>query len=240
MKKLLLLLSLIAQSFSTLADGHHLMDFTLSDFCYTQPNVQYRDGAYYFPNQSVGITDTSICVYKDEYGQYSSKGNIVRGFFDGLWTGWTRNGEIWLESYYINRKVVPIVCREDLLEFDNDETYYDSYDNLFTGYNRCRNENKTRIEGEIINGKREGAWSVYIPSSKDFIYANYLNGKFNGEVEKGYYGDSSNNDSFVEIITISNENYKNGKCISSNVRNLENNGYVPCSRKDVDTATTIM
>jgi len=218
MKKLLLLFSTLALSFPTLADNHHLRDFSLSEFCYEQPNVQYRDGAYYLPNQSAGITAPSICVYKDAYGQYSSKGNIVRGYFDGLWTGWERNGKVWLETYYINRTVVPIVCREDLLDFDNDETYYDSYDNPFTGYNRCRNEkNKTRITGEIINGKREGSWSVYIPSSKDFINANYLNGKFNGEVEKGYYGDSSNNDSFVEVITTSNETFKDGELVLSGI-----------------------
>ena len=144
MKKLLLL-SLLATSFSTFADGHHLRDFSLSDFCYQQPNVQNRDGVYYFPNQSVGITDTSICVYKDAFGQYASKGNIVRGVFDGLWTGWTRNGEIWLESYYINGKVVPIVCRDDLLEFDKDETYFDLYDEPLTGYNRCTDGEKANI-----------------------------------------------------------------------------------------------
>jgi len=237
MKKLLLL-SLIASSFSTLADGHHLMDFTLSDFCYTQPNVQYRDGAYYFPNQSVGITDTSICVYKDEYGQYSSKGNIVRGFFDGLWTGWTRNGEIWLESYYINRKVVPIVCRDDLLEFDKDETYYDSYNNLFTGYNRCSDEDRASIKGEIINGKREGFWSAKV--NRYYIDANYKNGKFDGLVQESLQDEFSTTKGFgPTIYPKTDENYKNGKCISSNIRNLENNGYAPCSRKDVDT-TTIM
>ena len=176
MKKLLLLLFLILASFSTFADGHHLRDFTLSDFCYEQPNVQNRSGVYYFPNKSVGITDTSICVYKDSFGQYSSKGIIVRGVFDGLWTGWTRNGEIWLESYYINGKVVPIVCRDDLLEFDKDDTYFDLYDEPLTGYNRCTDGEKANITGEIINGKREGAWSIFIHSNKKFIKANYLNG----------------------------------------------------------------
>lgn len=216
MRKILLIFALIL-SFSALADEHHPRDFSLSDFCYEQPNVQYRDGVYYFPNQSVGITATSVCVYKDAYGQYSSKGNIVRGYFDGLWTGWEKNGKMWLETYYINRKVVPITCRDDLLDFDNDETYYDSYNNLFTGYNRCTDENKARITGEIINGKREGAWSIYYPSNGDYILARYLNGIFNGEVEKGYYENSISNDGFREAVITSSETFKDGELVLSDV-----------------------
>ena len=66
MKKLLILL--FSTSFSTFAGSQ--LDFTLSDFCYQQPNVQDRGGVYYFPNEEVGITDSSLCVYKDLYGQY--------------------------------------------------------------------------------------------------------------------------------------------------------------------------
>ena len=78
MKKLLLLL-LLSTSFPTFANkvfniddyvDYVDLDFTLSDFCYLQPNVQDRGGVYYFPNEEVGITDSSLCVYKDLYGQY--------------------------------------------------------------------------------------------------------------------------------------------------------------------------
>ena len=76
MKRLLLTL-LLTSSFSTFADSH--LDFTLSDFCYLQPGIQDRGGVYYFPNEEMGITATSICVYKDAYGQYASKGELKNG-----------------------------------------------------------------------------------------------------------------------------------------------------------------
>jgi len=61
MKKLLILL-LLSTSFSTFANSH--LDFSLSDFCYMMPKVQDRGGVYYFPNEEVGITAGSLCVYK--------------------------------------------------------------------------------------------------------------------------------------------------------------------------------
>ena len=69
MKKLFLLLILSLSFIGSGVAGSQL-DFTLSDFCYQQPNVQDRGGVYYFPNEEVGITDSSLCVYKDLYGQY--------------------------------------------------------------------------------------------------------------------------------------------------------------------------
>ena len=76
MKKLLLLL-ILSTSLSTFAEEYfdvvkylemQKLDFTLSDFCYLQPDVQERfkdgnlySGTYYFPNQETGITATSIC-----------------------------------------------------------------------------------------------------------------------------------------------------------------------------------
>jgi len=214
MKKLLLLL-LLSTNLSTFADGHHLMDFTLSDFCYTQPNVQYRDGVYYFPNQSVGITDTSICVYKDAYGQYSSKGNIVKGYFDGHWKGWTRNGEMWLETYYINRKVVPIVCRDDLIEFFEDETYYDEYGEPLTAFNRCDSEALGMIAGkgaEIINGKREGYWGVHFGDR--VIELNYVNGILNGKVTDTYIGEVHKTTGFRPVLQEFAKMYKDGELVS--------------------------
>lgn len=97
MKKLLILL-LLSISLSAFAGSQ--LDFTLSDFCYKQPNVQKREGVYYFPNKEVGISATSICVYKDSYGQYESKGNLVNGTLDGKWTLWRENGQIQIEANY--------------------------------------------------------------------------------------------------------------------------------------------
>ena len=98
MKKLIPFL--IAFNFSTFAHSH--LDFNLSDFCIEQPNVQYRGGIYYFPNEEVGITATSICVHKDAYGQYESKGELNDGKFDGKRTFWCADGKKKNEINYVN------------------------------------------------------------------------------------------------------------------------------------------
>ncbi len=103
MKKLFLLLILSLSFIGSGVAGSQL-DFTLSDFCYQQPGVQEREGVYYFPNKEVGITATSICVYKDSYGQYESKGNLVNGKLDGKWTLWRENGQIQIEANYKDGK----------------------------------------------------------------------------------------------------------------------------------------
>ena len=103
MKKLLILL-LLSTSLSTFG-GFHL-DFSLSDFCHQQPGVQDREGVYYFPNQEIGITATSVCVYKDAFGQYSSKGELINGKKDGKWIYWHVNGQKDEEVNYKDGKEV--------------------------------------------------------------------------------------------------------------------------------------
>ena len=62
-----------------IADSY--LDFSLSDFCYLHPGVQERGGVYYFPNEDVGISATSICVFKNAYGQFRSKGELNKWHF---------------------------------------------------------------------------------------------------------------------------------------------------------------
>ena len=95
MKKLFLLIFLLS-GFNAFAE----IDFSLSDFCYEQPNVQERNGAYYFPNQDNGITFISVCVYKNANGQYKSKGRLLDGLKDGRWTFWTSYGSIKSQEYW--------------------------------------------------------------------------------------------------------------------------------------------
>ena len=117
MKKLLLLL-LLSASFSSIANSH--LDFTQSNFCYQQPNVQDRSGVsgmylnnsyhvkhngiYYFPNAEEGISSMSLCVFKDEFGQYESKGNLKKGIKIGMWTHWYSNGQKWVEANWKDGK----------------------------------------------------------------------------------------------------------------------------------------
>jgi antitoxin component YwqK of YwqJK toxin-antitoxin module len=99
MKKLLLHILLSLGFIGSGVAGSQL-DFTLSDFCYQQPNVQDRGGVYYFPNEEVGITASSLCVYKDLYGQYMSKVELVNGKFDGKFIRWWENGQKHQEKNY--------------------------------------------------------------------------------------------------------------------------------------------
>jgi antitoxin component YwqK of YwqJK toxin-antitoxin module len=75
-------------------------DFSLSDFCYEQPNVQERNGIYYFPNQDTGITYISICVYKNTNGKLQSRGRLLNGLKDGVWTYWTSYGIKQSQEYW--------------------------------------------------------------------------------------------------------------------------------------------
>ena len=97
MKRLLLIL-LVAISSNTFADSD--IDLSLSDFCYEQSNVQNRNGVYYLPNQDAGITSISICVYKNANKQYLSKGRLLDGKKDGVWTYWTRYGSKQSQEYW--------------------------------------------------------------------------------------------------------------------------------------------
>jgi len=98
MKKLLLFLLLFSFSINVLANSD--IDFSLSDFCYEQPNVQDRNGVYYLPNQNVGITNISNCVYKNANGRYKSKGRLLDGLKDGIWTYWTSYGSKESQEYW--------------------------------------------------------------------------------------------------------------------------------------------
>jgi antitoxin component YwqK of YwqJK toxin-antitoxin module len=101
MKKLLLLFFL-SISFSAFSDSDKDLDFTLSDFCFKQPSVQDRGGVLYLPNQQVGITAKSTCVYKDEYGQFYSQGRLKNGVRNGKWIFWHKNGAVFQEQNWVN------------------------------------------------------------------------------------------------------------------------------------------
>lgn len=78
------------------------LDFSLSDFCYLEPRAQIRNSIYYFPNEEVGISESSICIFKDRYGQYQSKGQLLNGKFDGNWNWWNKNGQKLVKTNFTN------------------------------------------------------------------------------------------------------------------------------------------
>jgi antitoxin component YwqK of YwqJK toxin-antitoxin module len=143
MKKLLILLFLLSTSLSASAnqvfniDDYIDLDFSLSDFCYLQPDVQDRDGVYYFPNEEVGITAESVCVFKDAYGQYFSKGKLTKGNFDGKWTFWKENGQKDYESNYKDGK---------------------EYGKRTISWHK---NGQIKIEGTFKDGKKDGEWTEW-------------------------------------------------------------------------------
>ena len=81
MKKIITSIILFV-SLSVFADVE--IDFSLSDFCFKQPGVQERDNRWFLPNEPDGISALSICVHKDAYGQYQSKGKLKNGAYMGI------------------------------------------------------------------------------------------------------------------------------------------------------------
>jgi len=121
---LILLLTLSFQVFSAQNTNYYEIDFTLSEFCDDDPKVQYR-GNYsqiFLPNQEKGISATSICVYKDGYEQYRSKGDYVDGKKVGKHIAWYRNGQKSFEAFFIDGKPEG----KWLNWLDNGEKYFES------------------------------------------------------------------------------------------------------------------
>ena len=153
MKKLLILL-LLSTSVSAFADSH--LDYSLSDFCYQQPNVQDRGFVYYFPNEEVGITAASLCVYKDQYGQYESKGKLKNGKKDGKWTNWYENGQKKSEENYKDGK--------------GDGKQYEWFKN-----------GQIRHEDNYKDGKRDGKWTWWYENGQKYFEINWKDGKKDGK-----------------------------------------------------------
>jgi len=91
MKKLLVLLFSILISLNSYG----------KTICIKADNVQKRNGFIYLPNQQEPFTGENLCVYSSNK-QYSSKGKIKDGKYDGKWTKWYKNGQISSENTYKN------------------------------------------------------------------------------------------------------------------------------------------
>ena len=201
MKKLLILLLLTASS-STFAGSQ--LDFTLSDFCYHQPNVQDRGGVLYYPNEEVGITDSSLCVYKDLYGQYNSKVELVNGKFEGKFIRWWENGQKHQERYYKNGK---LNGKDSAWWSDGRKIYEKNYKNgILNGLSTewYENESQKSAEGEYIDGKANGKWAFWFP---------------NGQIAQEYFKiDGKRDGKWLEYGSdgklIRESSWKDGECIS--------------------------
>mgnify|MGYP003976560083 CR=1 FL=1 len=165
MKKILLL-SLAILFFSGASNSE--LNFDLSDFCYEQPNVQDRNGVYFFPNEEIGITAYSECIYKDKYGQIKSKVNLKNGLFNGERLVWNANGQKMYQGYYLNgieEGVHSLWMDGKLL---NEKTFLNGklYGKSVYRTPRSWEFHATRLEGNYQNGKRNGKWHYWI---EDFL-----------------------------------------------------------------------
>ena len=150
------------------------------------PKVQDRGGIYYFPNEEVGITANSVCVYKDAYGRYQSKGKLINGKKDGKWTWWYEDGKwTWLwnandqlksEGSYISGKL------------DGKST-------------RWHENGQKELEGNYKDGREDGKWTTWHSNGQIKSETNYKDGKLDGKWT-GWY---RNGQIKSEI------NYKDGK-----------------------------
>ena len=182
MKKLLILLFSIffIGSPSVFADDLYVdffapeLDFTLSDFCYLQPDVQDREGVYYFPNEEVGITAESVCVFKDAYGQYFSKGKLKKGKFDGKWTFWNQNG---LKDYEVNYKTEYSYYDNDQIK--SEENYKDGKKD---GKSTFWYENGQKwAEIDYKEDMQDGRWTVWYENGQKWREGYWKNGARDGK-----------------------------------------------------------
>ena len=209
----LLLLFLLSTSLSTFAnqvfniDDYIDLDFSLSDFCFKQPGVQDRQGVLYFPNEEKGISDTSICVYKDAYGQNESKGDLVDGLKNGEWKEWSQNGELLEEKFYIDGVTGTFAC----LDFSLNEIALNG--EPFTGLNICKYENgQMMLSGNVIDGKKEGRFTMFYENGQKVTELYFINGKQDGTATSWH-----NNGQKAQVA-----NYKNGEEDGKFIRWYEN------------------
>ena len=183
-----------------IANSH--LDFSLSDFCYLHPSVQERGGVYYFPNEEVGISATSICVFKNAYGQFRSKGELINGIFDGNWTWWNMNGQKLKKANYINGN--PEGKRTWWYENDQIKTEVNSKNGNLEGKQTWWYENgQIAYELNYKNGTLEGKETWWYENGQKVREKNYKNDKL---VTTYIYHENGQ--------IFSERNYKDDVCIS--------------------------
>lgn len=203
MKKILLLVLSLMLSFNSFADGH--IDFSKSKFCYLQPNVQERNGIYFYPNQQVGITSSSLCVYSDAYGQYQSKGRLLKGKKEGNWFIWDRSGVKIFDTFYKNGKKEGKEVYVDLIgrttkttyldgkkidsvvinkggKIDSEQKYEDGeviYDTFYAYYDNGQIKSKGNTLMSVF--KLDGIFTGWYKSGQKSYESNYINGELKGK-----------------------------------------------------------
>jgi len=165
--------------------GGSFIDFSLSDFCYQQPDVQDRGGVYYFPNESVGITASSLCVYKDLYGQYMSKVELLNGQFDGQFIRWWENGQKHQEKHY----------KDGNLNGKSTDWWSDGTIYLEKNYKDGTLEGKQfewykngqiKSEATYKDAKPEGEHIYWYDNGQKIRHTNYKDGKTHGKWTSWY------------------------------------------------------
>ena len=96
MKRILILsLSLIITSCVDPED----LDFSSGFFCQESPEVESKNGLYYFKNERQPFSGDNICIYKSN-GEYAIQGEIKNGLKYGAHIQWYENGQKMMEINY--------------------------------------------------------------------------------------------------------------------------------------------
>jgi|APSaa5957512535_1039671.scaffolds.fasta_scaffold90798_1 antitoxin component YwqK of YwqJK toxin-antitoxin module len=207
--KVFLFTLLLSTSSAILAESY--LDYSLSAFCHLSPEVQYRgsDNGYFFPNKMVGITATSVCVYRDAHGQYFKQGELVKGLKEGGWSQWHENGQKSVEESFKNNKLENLRIRWD--KYGKTLSKENFKDGLIEGVSTQWLESGDMIQKHYKNNKLHGQW-IKVDNSNHLIEKQeYSNGKKTGI---WHYQDKNGN-KFSAL-------FRNYKCVSSK---LESEGY---------------
>ena len=132
-------------------------------------NIQDRGGVYYFPNEETGITASSVCVYKDAYGQYQSQGKLKNGKEDGKWTYWYINGQKESEGNYTNNKPEG----KQTWWYENGQKEYESNykDGKQDGKQTLWGENgQIWLESNYKDGWKDGKWTRWLHVSQHSLW----------------------------------------------------------------------
>jgi antitoxin component YwqK of YwqJK toxin-antitoxin module len=178
------------------------LDFSLSDFCFLQPGIQKRNDLYYFPNQEDGISATSICIYKNAYGQYHSKGDLIEGIMDGNWNWWYKNGQKEKKAFFKDN----FPDKVNIWWYKNGQTrkMMNLENNWFEGTQTSWYEDgQVKREISYLDGMKEGKNTLWYPNGQKIKELTYQNDELVFET-KFIYDDE---------VLIAERNYKDGEIV---------------------------
>ena len=168
--------------------------------CIEDDEIQTRNGFIYLPNKTEPFTGENLCAYRSN-NQYSSKGKIKGGKYEGKWTKWYESGQIKVEQNFKDGKKDgkwtewyksgQIKYASNWKDGKADGKSTDWYEN-----------GKLWREGNYKDDKAEGKWTEWNESGQIKADLNYKDNVLITETQYWYHDNS-------QIFQV--QNYKFGK-----------------------------